>query len=500
DLRRTAALPRHRRHRLHRRPAGARTAGRRAPGAGHDPFPRADPGPPVVRSGGGGARRRRRSRAGRRGVRGRRRRVLPDPRAGIRARVRGDRPPDGAGDGRRRARGRCRAPRLPRRARAAGRGPLPAPALAHRGGRDPAGLGRPDRRAARRSGARLRLGVLRDAAVPDRAAAGHGHATLGAQPHPADRRPGRAALPGRLRAAAGHGAPGLRHRRARRHELRRDDAALRRGRRPAATADPPGPAVLPVPVEPLGRVDHARAGGHRPAAGGVVAQHGRLSGARHRAVRPRSAGGSARFRRRRAPGHRPRAQLHRGHPVVGRLHARCAVGPAALRSRLGRRQPLPRRTVPADDRRPRGAVAGRRGDRRGRRLVLLPAGLAGARLARPGGGRRRPAPGTAGPREALRRRRPGLLAGRGARPGTAAAAARGDAPPRPGLAGVPRGTPPRRRGPRRRGPRRSAAAAGDVRAARARRASLLVGGGRLPRHRVRRDGARHHPRRRAVHL
>ena len=60
-----------------------------------------------------------------------------------------------------------------------------------------------DRRAAGRRGHRLGLGVVRDAALPDRAAAGDGHAALGAQPDPADRRPRRAALPGRLRRPAG---------------------------------------------------------------------------------------------------------------------------------------------------------------------------------------------------------------------------------------------------------------------------------------------------------
>ena len=55
------------------------------------------------------------------------------------------------------------------------------------------------RGAARRGHHRLRVGLLRDAALPHRAAAGDGHAALGAQPHPADRRPRRAALSRGLR-------------------------------------------------------------------------------------------------------------------------------------------------------------------------------------------------------------------------------------------------------------------------------------------------------------
>ena len=71
-----------------------------------------------------------------------------------------------------------------------------APALAGGGRRDPARLGRADRGAAGRGDHRLRLGVVRDAALPHRAAAGDGHPPVGRQPHPADRHPRRAALPG----------------------------------------------------------------------------------------------------------------------------------------------------------------------------------------------------------------------------------------------------------------------------------------------------------------
>ena len=81
------------------------------------------------------------------------------------------------------------------------------------------------------------------------------------------------------------------------------------------------------------------------------------------------------------------------------------------------------------------------GDRRRARLVLVPAGLVGARLAGPAGRRRRAAPRPARPAPALRRRGAGLLAGRGDRAGRAAAAARGDAAARPGLAGDAGATP-----------------------------------------------------------
>ena len=102
-------------------------------------------------------------------------------------------------------------------------------------GRHPAGQRRADRGAAGRGDHRLRLGVVRDAALPHRTAAGHGHAPLGAQPDPADRDPRRAALPGRRRPTLpGRRQPRVRHRRAGRAHLRRDDAAVRPGGRAAA--------------------------------------------------------------------------------------------------------------------------------------------------------------------------------------------------------------------------------------------------------------------------
>ena len=105
---------------------------------------------------------------------------------------------------------------------------VPAPALPRGGRRHPAGQRRADGRAAGRGDHRQRIGVVRDAPLPHRAPAGHGHPPVGGHPHPADRRPRRAALPGRQRHAAGRRQPPLRHRRPRRAHLRGDDAPVRR--------------------------------------------------------------------------------------------------------------------------------------------------------------------------------------------------------------------------------------------------------------------------------
>ncbi len=86
------------------------------------------------------------------------------------------------------------------------------------------------------------------------------------------------------RAHAGRRQPGLRHRRARRPDVPRDDAPLRRGRRSAAPADRAGAGADPGPVQPLGRPGHPRARLDRPAAHRVAAPRGRLPRARHRPV------------------------------------------------------------------------------------------------------------------------------------------------------------------------------------------------------------------------
>ena len=78
---------------------------------------------------------------------------------------------------------------------------------------------------------RLGVGLVRDAALSDRAAAGDGDPELGPHPDPAHRRPGRAAVPGGQRHAAARREPDLRHRRPGRPDVPGDDAGLRRGSR-----------------------------------------------------------------------------------------------------------------------------------------------------------------------------------------------------------------------------------------------------------------------------
>ena len=114
---------------------------------------------------------------------GRGRRLLPDPLPRHGRVVRTARPRRGA-DVRRGREGRRRAAhRLPGRPHLrAGREAVPAPALPRGGRRHPAGQRRADGRAAGRGDHRLRIGVVRDAALPHRAAAGHGHPALGATP------------------------------------------------------------------------------------------------------------------------------------------------------------------------------------------------------------------------------------------------------------------------------------------------------------------------------
>ena len=122
-------------------------------------------------------------------------------------------------------------------------------------------------RAAGRDHHRLGIGQLRDAALPRRGAPRDGHAPLGAQPLPADRHPRRARLPRRLtghRRRGEHGArpAGARDRRARRPHLPRDDADLRRGRRPPHAAHPARAGAVTEAVVAVGRAGHAAA---RPA-------------------------------------------------------------------------------------------------------------------------------------------------------------------------------------------------------------------------------------------
>ena len=217
----------------------------------------------------------------------------------------------------------------------AARGPVPAPAFPGRGGRHPAGQRGADRRAAGRRDHRQRVGILRDAPVPHRAAAGHGHPEMGGNADPADRGQRRAPLPGRLRGAAGQREPRVRHRRPGHPYLRGDDAALHRGGRAAAAGAGPGAGADPAAVVAVGWPGHAGAVRAGHAAGGVTPQRGGVLRARHRAVRPRPAGGPGACRRGPHPGPAAYPRGRRVHPLVLRGHARRAERPAAQRPVLG---------------------------------------------------------------------------------------------------------------------------------------------------------------------
>ncbi len=263
--------------------------------------------------------------------------VLPDPLHRHRRRLRGDRPPR-RDDLRRGGPGRRRRPdRLPRRARRRGRQAVRPPALALRGRPDPAGVRGADGGAASRRDHRLRVGVVRDAALPHRAAAGDDLPAVGQDPDAADRDPGRASLPGRLRRTAARRQPDLRHRRPGRADLPGDDAALRPGGRPAPPAHPPGPAADPATVGALGQRGHAGAEPDRPAAGGQPGQRGGRRRARHRPARPRPAGGPAGDRPRPGAGAGEDPRRPGGDQVVRRRLGGRAQRPAADRPGVGRR-------------------------------------------------------------------------------------------------------------------------------------------------------------------
>ena len=253
----------------------------------------------------------------------------------------------------------------------------------------------PDHRAARRGHHRLRLGLVRDAALPHRAAAGDGHPELGAHPDPA-RSPSATCcatssaaprMPADVSRAFDIGGPDVAH-------LPRHDAQVRGGRRAAAPAHPARAGAHPGPVQPLGRPGHPRARVDRPAA-------------RPSRCATRSSATSTT-----SPGTSP---TRPGQPIGLRRGAvawRCS-GSGRPRSPPGGPPPrcpgAPSDPLPTDpdwaggslytdereltvDASPRGAVAGHRGHRRRQRLVLLPARLGGAGLAGPAGGRGRAAP------------------------------------------------------------------------------------------------------------
>ena len=188
---------------------------------------------------------------------------------------------------------------------------------------------------------------------------------------------------------------------------------------------------------PLGGPGHARPRGDRPAAGRVAAPRGRR--------REHDIAGRSPIRRRAAPtltapsswpcdasrdarGRHAAGRLRRG---PGRLAIRCRP---ILTGRAGStRRPRARRRRHA-----RRAVAGHRGHRRRARLVLLPAGMGGAGLARPPGRWRGAAAGTPRRPPPEGRRLAGLLAGRRVDTRRPVAPSRRDASARAGLAGAAR--------------------------------------------------------------
>src|SRR5690606_29869367 len=149
-----------------------------------------------------------------------------------------------------------------------------APAFPGGGGADPARLRSAHRGATRGGDPRLRLDLVRAAALPDRAAAGDGRPAVAAQPGTADRDRRRPALPVRRDGPAGRGTPGLRHRRAGGPHLRRPDAPLRAGGRATPSPDRPGPAADPVAVVAVDGPGHPVAGAVGPSTGGEPGTRG----------------------------------------------------------------------------------------------------------------------------------------------------------------------------------------------------------------------------------
>ena len=196
---------------------------------------------------------------------------------------------------------------------------------------------------------------------------------LGQHPDPADRRPRRAALPGRLRRPAARRQPGF--------DIGGPDIlsyAEMMGRYAAVaglprTGDIAGPGAHARACRATGSAWSPRCPPHRPPAGRVAALRGGLRGTRHRPLRPRPAGRPPWLRRRRALALRHGAGGRRRHPLVVRRAPGAPSDPlptdpdwaGGCLYEDGRELPWYAR------RRPR--VAGRRGHRRRERLVLLPA-------------------------------------------------------------------------------------------------------------------------------
>ncbi|MFC5043908.1 hypothetical protein [Ornithinimicrobium kibberense] len=192
---------------------------------------------------------------------------------------------------------------------------------------------------------------------------------MAAQPHPADRDRRRPALPRRRGLPAGGRRPDLRHRRARRADLRGDDAGVRAGQRDAAAVHRHAAGADAVAGGALGRPGDPGVCGGGQAAGRLARARGGLQGGRHpragRRARGRPhalpRGGAAGDGRRLAgPGPRDRPEGRgRGRggygaarPREGARPAEVTPGPAAQRSsatieRAASTTPPSRRVAPS---------------------------------------------------------------------------------------------------------------------------------------------------------
>ena len=140
-----------------------------------------------------------------------------------------------------------------------------------------ASTGRARHLPARRRRDRRGQRVVSDPLLPDQAPAGDGDPEVGQQPHPADRdrRPDRDPLPGAEDQGREAGRTD-RHRRPRRHHLRRDDGLDGEGDGTPQAPEGAGAGAEPRALVPLGRSRHARGRRRRPPAGpGPLAGDGR---------------------------------------------------------------------------------------------------------------------------------------------------------------------------------------------------------------------------------
>ena len=316
-------------------------------------------------------------------------------------------------------------------------------------------------------------------------------------PDPADRDPGRAALPGRRAPTLPAGGDrALRHRRPRRADLPADDAAVRRGRRAAAGGSScPVPVLHPDAVRATGSAWSRRCRARSP--GRWSSRCGtRWSAAEHDIADyvPDPPGGPARLR----PGGRAGAADGSGTPTsppAGRRRrcparpaTRCPptpTGPAAASTRTAGARPVD--ASPEALWRVIEGIGGEHGwysfPLAWRVRGLLDRLVGGVGLRR---GRRDP--------DRLLRRRDASTSG-GSRSATRASCC--GCAPRCGCRGWPGSSSASERG-RAPGGALDVRAAGAVPPARAARPRLLVGGRAVPRHRLRRHGAQHRRRRRGA--